>query len=60
MQTSSLHLFVEIAGVEPASKQGTNTLSTRLFRPSFSSVGKTRTTNRRLICFIFTPPSQRR
>lgn len=43
------HIFqVELAGVEPASKQGNHTLSTRLFRTSFSSVGKTRTTHHRL------------
>jgi len=42
--------FVEIAGFEPASKQGINTLSTCLFWPSFSTAGKTQTTNQRLIC----------
>ena len=40
---------VELEGIEPSSKQGNNTLSTCLFRPSFSCGGKTRTTNRRLI-----------
>jgi len=29
-----LLLYVELAGVEPASKQGNHTLSTRLFRTS--------------------------
>ena len=41
--------FVELVGVEPTSEQGNHTLSTRLFQPSFSSDGKTWTTNRRLI-----------
>lgn len=42
--------FVEIAGFEPASKQGTNTLSTCLSRPEFSTEGKTRATYLQLIC----------
>ena len=41
--------FVELEGVEPSSKQGNHTLSTRLFQTSFSSDGKTWTTNRHLI-----------
>ena len=41
---------VEIAGFEPASKQGTDMLSTRLSWPSFSCNGKTQATNRYLIC----------
>ena len=41
--------YVELAGVEPASKQGNHVLSTRLFRTSFSRYGKTQTTNRILI-----------
>lgn len=50
MEIKSILAFaiVELAGVEPASKQGNHTLSTRLFRPSFSCDGKTRTTNRYL------------
>ena len=40
---------VELVGVEPTSEQGNHTLSTRLFQTSFSSDGKTWTTNRRLI-----------
>ena len=43
-------ILVEIAGFEPASKQGTNMLSTRLSWPSFSSNGKTQATNYCLIC----------
>ena len=43
-------IFVEIAGFEPASKQGTNMLSTRLSWPSFSSNSKTQATNYCLIC----------
>ena len=39
---------VELAGVEPASKQGNHMLSTRLFWPSFSCDVKTQTTNRNL------------
>ncbi len=42
---SSYFLFrvlkVELAGVEPASKQGNHMLSTRLFQPLFSCYGKT-------------------
>ena len=49
---------MELAGVEPASKQGTLVLSTRLSWPSFSSGGKTQATNRRLICYIFGTISQ--
>ena len=49
---------VEIAGFEPASKQGINTLSTRLSWPSFSCNGKTQATNRCLICFSFACASQ--
>ena len=41
---------VELAGVEPASKQGPYMLSTRLSWPSFSSDSKTQATNYRLIC----------
>ncbi len=44
--------FVEIAGFEPASKQGTNMLSTRLSWPSFSCDDKTQATNHRLICSV--------
>ena len=44
------YFFVEIAGFEPASKQGTNMLSTRLSWPSFSSNSKTQATNYYLIC----------
>ena len=40
---------VDLAGVEPASKQGNHTLSTRLFQTSFSCCGKTWTTNHNLI-----------
>jgi len=29
-----LFIFVELEGIEPSSKQGNHTLSTRLFRPS--------------------------
>lgn len=45
----SLFVRVELAGVEPASKQGNHVLSTRLFWTSFSCYGKTQTTNRNLI-----------
>ncbi|MCL2597759.1 MAG: hypothetical protein FWD66_08945 [Paludibacter sp.] len=34
-------LFVEMNGVEPSSKQGTNMLSTRLFSLGFSSANRT-------------------
>ena len=44
--------LVEVAGFEPASKQGTNMLSTRLSWPLFSSNGKTQATNHCLICYI--------
>lgn len=40
---------VELEGVEPSSKQGNHTLSTCLFWSSFSSCGKTQTTNHSLI-----------
>ena len=40
---------VELEGIEPSSKQGRPVLSTRLFRTSFSSSDKTRTTNHCLI-----------
>ena len=33
-QTESCGINVELEGVEPSSKQGNHTLSTRLFRPS--------------------------
>ncbi len=36
---------VELEGVEPSSKQGNHTLSTRLFWTSFSCCNKTQTTN---------------
>ena len=42
--------FVEMAGIEPASKQGTNMLSTCLSWPRFSSNSKTQATNYCLIC----------
>ena len=42
-------LPVELEGVEPSSKQGSNMLSTCLFWPSFSCYGKTQTTNHSLI-----------
>ena len=48
-RAASVALEVELEGVEPSSKQGNNTLSTCLFRTSFSCIGKTRTTNRHLI-----------
>ena len=41
---------VELAGIEPASKQGILMLSTRLSWLRFSSGGKTQATNHRLIC----------
>ena len=41
--------MVELEGVEPSSKQGTNMLSTCLSLPEFSCSGKTRATNRCLI-----------
>ena len=50
---------VELEGVEPSSKQGNPALSTRLFRFMFSCGGKTRTTNRRLILFVFAAPPRR-
>ena len=55
MSTSLIRLIVnyfivEVTGIEPASKQGTNMLSTRLSWPSFSSNGKTQATNHCLIC----------
>ena len=37
---SHFSFFVELAGVEPASKQGNHTLSTRLFRPSIFEQGQ--------------------
>ena len=40
---------VELEGIEPSSKQGRPVLSTRLFQPSFSCIGKTWTTNQCLI-----------
>jgi len=49
---------VELAGVEPASKQGIFVLSTRLSWPLFSSGSKTQATNYRLICLIFAIASQ--
>lgn len=48
--TRALIQAVELAGVEPASKQGPYMLSTRLSWPSFSSDSKTQATNYRLIC----------
>ena len=48
--TRALIQAVELAGVEPASKQGLYMLSTRLSWPSFSSDSKTQATNYRLIC----------
>ena len=50
--------LVEIAGIEPASKQGTNMLSTRLSWPLFSSNSKTQATNHCLICFYLISASQ--
>ena len=50
--------IVEIGGVEPPSKQGTNTLSTCLSPPSFSCLNKTGATNSNLICYVFTCISQ--
>ena len=49
---------VELAGVEPASKQGILVLSTRLSWLRFSSSGKTQATNHRLSCFDFDLASQ--
>ena len=49
-ESASLSPQVEIAGFEPASKQGTNMLSTRLSWPKFSSNSKTQATNYCLIC----------
>jgi len=43
------NLSVEMEGVEPSSKQGNHTLSTRLSWPSFSCCGKTQATNHSLI-----------
>lgn len=40
---------VELEGIEPSSKQGRPTLSTRLFQTGFSNTGKTWTTN---LCLI--------
>ncbi len=40
---------VELEGIEPSSKQGRPTLSTRLFQTEFSNTGKTWTTN---LCLI--------
>ena len=37
--------FVELAGIEPASKQGNPVLSTRLFQTELSGTCKTWTTN---------------
>ena len=48
-------LIVEIGGVEPPSKQGTNMLSTCLSPPSFSCLNKTGATNSDLICSVFSP-----
>lgn len=55
MNLSEVDFSVELEGFEPSSKQGTSMLSTCLFRPSFSSVTKTRTTKLRLIFFRFHP-----
>ena len=46
-----MHPFisVELAGVEPASKRGTNELSTCLFLDWFSSADRPKTANLRLI-----------
>ena len=41
--------FVELEGVEPSSKQGNHTLSTRLSWTSFSCCSKTQATNCNLI-----------
>ncbi len=41
--------YVELEGVEPSSKQGTNLLSTCLSSLWFSCAGKTEATNRHLI-----------
>ena len=49
-ESASLSPQVEVAGFEPASKQGTNMLSTRLSWPKFSSNSKTQATNHCLIC----------
>ena len=49
---------MELAGFEPASKQGILVLSTRLSWRWFSSGGKTQATNHRLICFGFGIASQ--
>lgn len=54
MSTSLIRLIVnyfivEVTGIEPASIQGTNMLSTRLSWPSFSSNSKTQATNYCLI-----------
>ena len=45
-------LLVDLEGVEPSSKQGTNKLSTCLSSPGFSCTSKTEATNLYLILFI--------
>ena len=47
--TENQHFSVELVGVEPTSKQGNHTLSTRLFQLLFSCCSKTWTTNCNLI-----------
>jgi len=49
----SVLFFVEPAGVEPASKRGSNMLSTCLSSLNFSCADKTEATNQRLILWIF-------
>ena len=57
---STTYVIVELTGVEPVSKRGSNMLSTRLFPLNFSCASKTETTNLRLICKNFkTFPQQK-
>ena len=49
LETSRGRNEVELEGVEPSSKQGNHTLSTRLSWTSFSCCSKTQATNCNLI-----------
>ena len=48
-QSPFLLPFVEMEGIEPSSKRGTNKLSTCLVLTWFSSIGRIKTTNLKLI-----------
>ncbi len=48
--------LVELEGLEPSSKRGTNELSTCVFPTWFSAVGRQGTANRQLSPFVFRTP----